>query len=67
MSTTSLVVNGIYELTHEHDGRAVVRVLGSDDVFARVEMVDPLDSTFQLKAGDKFKVVRARCAFKLIQ
>lgn len=64
-----LIINGIYEIVHEHDGKAWIRVLSlSDDgVMARVEMIDPLASTFQLAIGAVFKVVITRCTFTLIQ
>lgn len=62
----SLTINATYRITHEHDGAAIVRVLSvSDDgIMARVEMLDPLDSVYQLPAGATFKVVISRCTFE---
>lgn len=64
----SLTINATYRITHAHDGAAIVRVLSvSDDgVMARVEMLDPLESVYQLPVGVTFKVVIARCTFETV-
>lgn len=67
MPSDTLVSNGIYLCTHEHDGVAIVRLLTADPVMARVEMIDPQESTYQLVTGAIFLVVIAKCTFERVQ
>jgi len=55
----------IYRMTHSHDGTALVYIISMGDVFAMVEMVDELESTYQIAKGVRFKAVIAQCQFEL--
>jgi hypothetical protein len=58
-----LVIGALYIVSHPRDGEAVVRVLSFTDTTARLQMVNMMDSDFQIEPEKPFTVIREKCEF----